>query len=79
MHVIDLDFQFDCYTERFNIGGSILARGRGLIEFAFVYFRTYMVCFLKVKIRLLPGFRKKAKYSWEQEFGEEFDQMSVVL
>ena len=55
-----------------------MARGRGLTEFAFLFFRTYMVCFLKVKIRLIPGFRKKAKYSWEQEFWEEFDKMSVV-
>lgn len=38
--VIDLDFQFDCYTQGFNIGGFNI---RGFIEFAFVFFRIYTV------------------------------------
>lgn len=42
-----------------------------------VFQDIYGMCFLEIKIRLIPESRK-AKYSWEQEFWDEFDQLQVV-
>lgn len=42
-----------------------------------VFQDMYSLCFLKVKIRLIPESRR-AKYSWKQEFWEECDWMKVV-
>lgn len=67
----DSGFQFDCYTERFNIGGFTIT-GKGITEFAFVFFRTYMVCFIKSDC---PCSGKKAIFT--EQNSEEFDQMSV--